>query len=132
MIGKRKRGEDAEPDTLATAATLCKIACVGEEEADSNNALNMIFPSLAAPCKHPMTKEKRVSVFVLLPSTAKDAKIDAPADESSAVMLTAQCTLPSVLVDPEKKFPHVFPDVYLVRPMVQTSNAYLSEARENV
>ena len=59
------------------------MARVGEEEENNKNALNMIFPSLSAPYKHPITKEKKISEVALLPSASKGAKIDVPAGESS-------------------------------------------------
>ena len=71
-----------------TIVELCKMARAGEEEAHSNNMLNMILPSLATPYKHQITKENKVVAVTLLPSATKDAKINVPTDESSAGMLT--------------------------------------------
>ena len=55
-----------------------------EEEDDNNGSLNATFLSLVVPCKHAITKEKKVVVVALLPSAAKDVKINVTADESSA------------------------------------------------
>ena len=58
MTGKRKRGEEAEPEDAAVVAP-CKMARVGEDETDDDNALTTILPSLVMPHKRPITKEKR-------------------------------------------------------------------------
>ena len=105
-----------EPDSSVTVSVPCEKACGGGEEDDSNIILSMISPSLTTPHAHPTAKEKKVTAVDSLSSAAKDAKIDAPAEESSARVPTAQCAFLAVLMDPENLIAHIFPGMLLMRP----------------
>ena len=86
MSGKRKCGQDSEPEHSATVIIPCKKARGGEEDDDKCNIFNMVLPSLVASYTRSINEEKKVVAVALLPSDSKDAKINVPTDESSTGM----------------------------------------------
>ena len=132
MKGKLKYGEDADLKKKSTALAPCEMARVGKEKTYSDNVLSTMFPSLATPHEHPITKENKVVVVALSLSATKDAKINVPAEESNASMLITQCTLPTALVDPTKFIPHIFPELSPMSPRAQVLDVALRETRGKI